>query len=295
LVQCAVQVLAPAAGDSGLARLVVALTEVDGRTEDSVAELVGRTEAEVAELRSSSRSGIGAAPRVNSDCRGWALAARRDRLTVSEQEAAHGHLSLCRSCRVRLDEQRRTRDKLRLSGSAVSAVVVADVVALSVPTGGAVAGASGLASLVLGKAGVAVVGGAAVAIAATSAGVAVARQAPAHNDKPAGVVHHINTHVTGPSGVTAVPHTAGPPTVGATAPAGHETAAAVPSSAPTTRLAPLPTVSPMGAPSSLPTVPTTLPTNLTSLPPLPTGSVSPTLPVTLPTDVIATATSLLGH
>jgi hypothetical protein len=209
---------------------------------------------------------------------------------VSEQEAAHGHLSLCRSCRARLDEQRRTRDKLRLSGSAVSAVVVADVVALSVPTGGAVAGASGLASLVLGKAGAAVVGGAAVAIAATSAGVAVARQAPAHNDKPAGVVRDVNRHGTRPAGVTAVPHN-----VGATTPAGHATAVAVPSSAPTTRLAPLPLVTSVTVVSLSPKLPTTLPlpTNVTSLSPLP--ALSPTLPVTVPTDVIATATSLLGH
>ena len=300
LVRCAVATLAPATDEAGLARVVVALTDVEGRTEDTVAALIDRSVDEVADLRAAARSALGATRAIGSDCRGWALAARRDRLTISEQEAANGHLSVCRSCRGRLDEQQRTREKLRRSGTAVSAVVVADVVALSVPTGGAVAGASGIASLVLGKAGVATVGAAAVAIAATSAGVAAARHSPSHHGsspdgtRPA-VVQHENGNGNGnaPSAVTTVPHN-----VDTGAPGGQ--ASTVPSTTPTTtRLVPLPLPSPLATPSILPSVSVTpdlpLPTNVTSVAPLPTVSAIPTLPVTLPTSVIATATSLLGH
>ena len=294
LVRSAVRVLAPAAGDSGLARLVLALTDVEGRTADTVADLVDRSVDEVAELLAAARSGIVGVRTVGSDCRGWALAARRDRLTLSEQQAAHGHLAVCRSCRGRLDEQRRTRDKLRLSGGAVSAVVVADVVALSVPTGGAVAGASGIASLVLGKAGVAAVGAAAVAIAATSAGVVVARHAPTtRSGTPPRVTRDGRTQVTGPSPVTAVPHN-----VGASADT-HIGTAPEPTTTTTTRQAPLPTVSPLPAPSLLPVVPTKLPlplpTDVTSIPPLPDVTATPTLPVAIPAEVVTSATSLLGH
>ena len=298
LVRCAVATLAPATDQHGLSRLVIALTDVEGRTDDTVAELLQRPVDEVSELRAAGRSAVGTTRVIGSDCRGWALAARRDRLTVSEQEAANGHLSVCRSCRGRLDEQRRTRDKLRMSGTAVSAVVVADVVALSIPTGGAVAGASGIASLVLGKAGVATVGAAAVAIAATSAGIVAARQSPSSHRTVPPVVRHVDNHVSGPSAVTAVPHN-----VGATDPAGQGgSVPAVSTPSTTTRLVPLPTLPTLSPPATsvmLPALPSTtplpLPTDLTSLPPLPSVTATPTLPVTLPTGVIATATSLLGH
>ena len=295
LVRCAVQVLGPATDDAGLSRLVVALTDGEGRSEDAVSDLIQRSAVEVAVLRTDGRSHLGVPTHVGNDCRGWALAARRDRLTVSEREAAHGHLSVCRSCRARLDDQRRTRDKLRMSGTAISAVVVADVVAMSVPTGGAVAGASGIASLVLGKAGVAGIGAAAVAVAATSVGVAAARVSPSPDKVQTPVSHNVKAHVTGTNTV-AVPHSVSAPTT-----PGAVGTVPVPSAPTTTRQAPLPALPPLPtspiAPTTPPTVkaPLPLPTSLPSVTPLPTVSGAPTLPVTVPTDVIATATSLLGH
>lgn len=295
LVRCAVQTLSAATDADGLSRLVVALTDVEGRTEETVAELTQRSVAEVADLRASAAAGLGTTRVVGSDCRGWALAARRDRLTVSEQEAADGHLSMCRSCRARLDEQRRTRDKLRMSGTAVSAVVVADVVALSVPTGGTAASASGIASLVLGKAGVATVGAATIAVAATSAGIAATRHLPTRQGDVPGVVQPVKPGVSGPSGVTAVPHHVG------TTPSTAQVGSVPPSSTPstTTRLAPLPTLSPLPTTTLVPTLPTRvplpLPTDITTVASLPSVDATPTLPVSLPTDIVATATSLLGH
>ena len=304
LVRCAVQVLAPATNDTGLSRLVVALTDVEGRTDDTVAELINRPVEEVAELRTMLRSQLGAARSVATDCRGWGLAARRERLTVSEQEAAHGHLAVCRSCRGRLEEQRRTRDKLRMSGTAVSAVVVADVVALSVPAGGAVAGASGVASVLLGKVGTGVVGAAAVAVAATSVGVATARQMPSHENSPTTVSRIART--PGPTSRVAVPHNA----QATTGTDGQHVPA--PSATATTRQAPLPLptlpvptspvpTSLVPTSPSLPTLPTTLPTTL----PLPTSTsvttllpgvtATPSVPITVPNNVVSTATSLLGH
>ena len=122
------------------------------------AALLDRTGAEVSELRAMAYAEAGPAASVTTrECRGWPLVARKDRLTPAERQAADGHLALCRQCRARLDEQRQNRDKIWARGGAVSAVVAADVVSLSLPAGGAFAG-SGLASVVLGKAGMAIVG-----------------------------------------------------------------------------------------------------------------------------------------
>ena len=294
LVRCAVQVLAPAAGERGLGRLVLALTDIEGRTPDTVAELVGRDAEEVTELRASALSGLGATPPVARDCRGWALAARRDRLTVSEREAAHGHLQLCATCRARLEEQRRTRDTLRASGAAAGAVVVADVVALSMPAGGLAAGAGGLASVVVGKAGAAAIGAAAVAIAATSIGVAATRETPAPGGGPA-VVRDGQGHSRPASATTTQPRDVGTTTP---APPGQTGPLPVPVPTQTGRLAPPALATPALTPVTtvLPTtLPVPLPTGVLSVVPLPSVSATPTLPITLPTDILPTATSLLGH
>src|SRR3954470_493958 len=204
LVRCTVRIVAPLTTERGLAHLVVALADGDGRTEDEVAALIDRTSAEVSELRALAYAEAGPSAAVMTrECRGWPLVARKDRLTPAEREAADGHLALCRQCRARLDEQRQNRDKMWVrGGGAVSAVVVADVVSLSLPAGGAFAG-SGLASVVLGKAGMAIVGAGAIAITATSAGVAVARSVPS---QPHGThAPAVGPRQPGVSGATSAP------------------------------------------------------------------------------------------
>ena len=285
LVRCAVTVVLAAADERGLARLVTALTDVDGRSEAEVADLVGRSPAEIADLRTLAYAAAGAPRPITRECRGWPLAARRDRLTPQERDAANGHLMLCRSCRVRLNEQRQTRDKLLIRGGAVSAVVVADIVSLSLPAGGAAAG-SGLASVVMGKAGVAVVGATALAVTVTSAGIALTRHAPDHNapsvNAPAprgGAGHGSNgSQPRDAAGSTGTDTTATPP----------------PSTAPAKKNAPVtnvPAVTPTDVPA-LPVplqlqLPTALPTLSTPPLPLPSDGVSvPPLP---------TATALVGH
>ena len=264
LVRCAVRIVAPLTTERGLAHLVVALADGDGRTEDEVAALIDRTTAEVSELRALAYAEAGPAAAVMTrECRGWPLVARKDRLTPAEREAADGHLALCRQCRARLDEQRQNRDKMWVrGGGAVSAVVVADVVSLSLPAGGAFAG-SGLASVVLGKAGMAIVGAGAIAITATSAGVAVARSVPSQ------------------------PHGTHAPAVGPRQPGGGSGA----TSAPTSRSGdPRATGGPSGSganASTPPPMPVPLPSNL----PLPTPSIS----VSVPPVQLPTGGTLLGH
>ena len=99
LVQAAARVVAPSAGERGLARLVLALTDVEGRSEDAVADLVGLSVADVSKLRADARAEMGSPAVLGRDCRGWALATRRDRLTDEERDAANGHLMLCRHSR----------------------------------------------------------------------------------------------------------------------------------------------------------------------------------------------------
>lgn len=310
LVRCAVRLLTPAAGERGVARLVLWLSDVEGRTADTVADLVGRAADEVAGLRATALASHGMVSHESRDCRGWALTARRDRLTVSEQEAANGHLLLCRWCRERLDDQRRTRDKLRLSSAGVGGVIVADVVALSLPAGGAVAGFGAFGSAIAGKAGAALIGGAAVAIAGTSAGLAIAREAPSHDLGPA-VVRHV-----GPSGTVATsqpPATAAPQSPADATLPNPRGAGSTSAPGPGTRLLPttLPTTLPTSvvssvssllaspAPSLTSTLPLPLPTAtsiISAVPvPVPTSITTTSLPVPLPTGVVATATSLLGH
>lgn len=285
LVQCAVRVAAPVSTTEGLARLVVALVDGEGRTEGDVAELIGRSSTDVAELRSLAYADVAPLPVRTRECRGWPLVARRDRLTPAEREAATGHLSLCRQCRARLDEQRQTRDKIWVRGGAVSAVVVADVVSLSLPAGGAVAG-SGAASVVLGKAGMAIVGATALAVTATSAGIAVARTNPAHPHRaPAPAVAPASGSSTGSATSTDPGHTI------TGSQSGGATVSTPPATAPAGRKAPGPTVLPTAFPSGVPTVsvPVQLPTKIPTLPPLPTPSVSvPPLP-------LPTGSSLLGR
>jgi len=273
LVRCAVRVTAPFAPEQGLARLVVALTDGDGRSEEEVAELIGRSVADVAELRADAYSAVGPAPVVVRECRGWPLVARRERVTSAERAAADGHLALCRQCRGRLDAQRQTRDKIWARGGAVSAVVVADVVSLSLPAGGAVAGS--IASVALGKAGMAILGATVVAVTATSAGVAVARQAPAQP-------HRTQNPVVGPQ------HRGGPPVKAPSSRPGGDArtgsrsgAAASDSPSPASRLNPVPGAEPSAVPTAVPTIPpptisapVQLPTTLPTLLPLPSVSVS---------------------
>jgi len=298
LVRTAVRVAAPVTTERGLARLVVALADGDGRTDDEVAALLDRTPAEVAELRAVAYAdAMPTAGLPARECRGWPLVARKDRLTPAERAAADGHLALCRQCRARLEEQRQTRDKIWVRGGAVSAVVVADVVSLSLPAGGAFAG-SGLASVVLGKAGMAIVGAGALAITATSAGVAVARNAPSppHGGhvpavapaRPGGA--GTGTGTVGPRSRSGDPRVTGSQAGGGAvaSPPADKTQSTVGKPLPTnaTTAAPtlsvpvqLPTTPPTTLPTSLPTSPVQLPTRL----PLPTPSVSLSVP------------SLLGH
>jgi len=296
LVRAAVRIAAPVTTQLGLARLAVALADGDGRTEDEVAGLLDRTTAEVAELRAVAYAEAGptsgAFPR---ECRGWPLVARRDRLTPAESAAADGHLALCRQCRARLDEQRQTRDKIWVRGGAVSAVVLADVVSLSLPAGGAFAG-SGLASVVLGKAGMAIVGAGALAITATSAGVAVARNGPAHPHRT--LVPSVAPSQPGAAdpATTTPASRSGDPRVTGSQSNGGEVASPPPTKTQSTIDKPLPS----NAPTLVPTVsvpvplPTSLPTTLPTLPtvlPSPSISVSvPSLPLPLPGQ-----STLLGH
>src|SRR4051812_37619539 len=304
LVRCAVRIVAPLTTERGLAHLVVALADGDGRTEDEVAALIDRTTAEVSELRALAYAEAGPTAAVMArECRGWPLVARKDRLTPAERQAADGHLALCRQCRARLDEQRQNRDKMWVrGGGAVSAVVVADVVSLSLPAGGAFAG-SGLASVVLGKAGMAIVGAGAIAITATSAGVAVARSAPS---QPHG------THVPsvgprdpgGASGATTAPTSRSGNPRATTGQSGGGAATSTPTKKDpvTGKLLPselptaVPTISapvqlPTALPTALPTVlPTKLPVPLATKLPLP----KPTISVSVPPLQLPTGGSLLG-
>lgn len=282
LVRCAVDVVLPAAREHGLARLVTALTDVEGRSDAEVADLIGRSPGEVASLRTLAYAEAGATRPVARECRGWPLAARRDRLTPQERDAANGHLMLCRSCRGRLSEQRETRDKLLIRGGAVSAVVVADIVSLSLPAGGAVAG-GGIASVLLGKAGVAIVGATALAVTGASTGVALSRHA--EHRMPSGTVRPA---VSGTSQHPSQPRDA----AGSTGQAATPATTASPGS-PANKRAPVPPL-PSVTPTGLPTLPGPLPLQVpTALPTaLPTGPL-PSVGVTLPP--LPSATSLLGH
>lgn len=285
LVQCAVRVAAPYTRPAGLGRLVAALVDGDGRTTEEVAALIGCDTAEVAELRTLAYADVDSTPMQARDCRGWPLVARSERLTPAERDAANGHLALCRQCRARLDELRQVRGKVWVRGGAVSAVVVADVVSLSLPAGGAVAG-SGVASVLLGKAGMAIVGATALAVTATSAGIAVTRTAPAHAHRaPAPTV-------APPSGAESSTGTAGGTNPGRTTTGSQSGRATVstPTTAPAARKAPVPAVLPTSVPAV--SVPVQLPaTLLPSLLPLPTPTLSvPPLPLPEPSQ-----SPLLGH
>ena len=278
LVRAAVNVASQRVGEPRLDRLVLALTDLEGRSEQATADLVGLAADEVATLRAEARAALGSPAVVTRECRGWILATRRDRLTERERDAANGHLALCRPCRVRLDEQRRTRDKLGISGAAVSAVFIADVVSLSVPSGGTMATAA-LSSLAVGKTGAAVAGAAILAVGAASTGVALVRQPTA---TPPGVVRHVNN----PGGSQHATHTqqsrtAAPTTV---RPASKPAVAPAPSLVPTSLPSSLRRVNaPVPVPTPTAVVPLPVPTALpTGLPPLPSPSIVVSVPA-LPT------------
>jgi len=293
LVRAAVRVCAPMSAEPG--RLVLVLTDVEAWSEEAVAELLGRPIAEIAELRATARATAGVRSTVRTDCRGWRLVATRERATEHERVAGEAHLGLCRTCRRRDLEHREARDRLRTRGAAATAVLAADVVALSVPAGGA-ASAAGIAGAILGKAGVAGVGAAAVAVTITSAGVAAARQ---HAPQP--LPHDRSTRPavtspgapTGSQGTPAANMSTAVPTTAGTAPAPGRT-----------RPLPLPSVPGVTLPP-LPQASTVLPVpNVTSLLPVPLPTVTPTsllspltspsVPLPLPSVSLPTG-GLLGH
>lgn len=120
-------------------------------------------------------------------CRGWGLVARRDRLTLDEQEAADAHLVLCRRCRDR--QARLALVRAQAVGGAVlaGAALAATTQALSsgsasgagVGASGAAAGTAGPVGLLGGKAALALVGVAASGVLATgSATVAHQQRVP---------------------------------------------------------------------------------------------------------------------
>jgi hypothetical protein len=261
-----------AAGGHPLNRLALALTDVEERSEQAAADLLGTSLAELAKLRADARAELGTTALVNRDCRGWALATRRDRLTDQERDAANGHLMLCRPCRVRLDEQRRTRDKLRISGAVVTAVVVADVVSLATPGGGGVTSAA-LSSFAVGKTGAALAGAAILAVGAASTSAAVVRHSPARH----AVVRHVDSDDTASSRLTAPPA----PNASAAPRSRAKKAAVVPARSLVPSMLPssLPTVSlPIPLPTPAVTLPAPLPTTVTTLVPLPTPSLSLSAP-----------------
>jgi len=235
--------------------------------------LIGRPVAEVTKLRADARAEFGSATLPGRECRGWALATRRDRLTEHERDAANGHLMLCRECRVRLDEQRRTRDKLRISGAAISAVVVADVVSLSTPGGGMATAA--FSSLAAGKTGAALAGAAILAVGAASTGVAIVHQP---RSAPSVVRHVTGTHR---------PASATP----AAATDDNSASAATPA-APSRKTAVVPSHSlvPLSVPTSLPGVilPAPMTTPSVSLPlPVPTAVTTTLIPLPSPSVTIS--------
>ena len=295
VVRAVVAVAGPTATPDGWSRLALLLGDVEGRRESEVAELLGTTTTEVAELRAAATAAVGATASRARDCRGWGLVGAHGRLTAQERSAADAHLGLCRTCRLRRAEQQRTRERLLSRSAAVTATVVADVVALSLPVSGAGAGA-GLAAVIAGKPAVAIVGAAAAAVAVASGGVALARHVP-----PAGRQLPQPVATTGPSGQSggggaadvAPSAAASPPTTAHPVRRhGGDSWVPAPSTAPgATGGGPLPTpgtllpILPTALPSVLPTVlPTLLPTGL------PTG-----LATGLPTTIVPTLPLVGGH
>lgn len=220
LIRASVQVTSRWSEDeAGLARLVLLLTDVEGRTGDAVAALLGTTPGRVAELRAKGKGDAGLPASSARRCRGWSLVAAREHVTGAEREAADGHLALCRTCRAHLAERDRTQERLLARGAAVGGVLVADVIALTLPLVGEGAGVlgglgglgvfgglGGLGGAALGKLGMAVIGAAAIAVGGTAAVTAVVEQGGQH---PAPVVTH-----SGAPGVPAAGATGGTGTVG---------------------------------------------------------------------------------
>jgi len=290
LVRAVVAATGAAATGEGQGRLVLLLTDLDGWTEADVAALLDVPVDDVAHMRAAARSTIGAERLNRRECRGWGLVGRRPGLTTDERVAADAHVAICRACRDRSIEQERARQRLHSRSAAATATVLADVVALAVPAGGATG--AGLAGVAATKLATALVGVGALSVAIGSAGVAVSRHHPA----PApGVVRHApgatgtdspTDSPTGSSRVAPVP--SGPASVGKGTPATQQPVSA-PTSHPagTTRL-PLP-ATPTSLPTSLlPTslLPTALPTELpVPLPTLVPSSLPslPTVPALLPT------------
>jgi hypothetical protein len=296
LVRATVRVCAPLSED--FSRLVLVLTDLEAWSEEAVADLLDIAIADVSELRAAARAAAGVSSTVRADCRGWRLVVTRERATEHERNAGEAHLALCRSCRRRDLEQRETRDRLGARSAAASAVVAADVVALAVPVGGA-ASAAGIAGAIFGKAGVAGVGAAAVAVTIASAGVAAARHHPSAPHRQGPTTRPAATSPSAPTATSSAP-AAGPATAAPAATAGTPTTSrsqplplpplpSLPSST-------LPTLS--GATSLLP-LPTATATTLVPLPALSPTTVpsllSPLPSVPLPTVSVPSTGSLLGH
>src|SRR4051794_7861796 len=169
-----------------LASLVILLTDVEGRSESTVADLLGRDVTEIADLRAAGRQSLDLAVERSRHCRGWPLAAARDRVTDAERSAADGHLLVCRSCAARLRERDRARQRL-IARSAAMTGAVGEVVAFTLGSTGTAFGGAGAAfgGLASGKVAAAVIGAAAIAVATTSGAVAGARlhEQPAHHQQ----------------------------------------------------------------------------------------------------------------
>jgi hypothetical protein len=262
-----------------LAAVVVLLTDVEGRTEAEAADLLARPVVEVADLRAVGRRGLDLPELRARSCRGWPLAVARDRVTAPEQQAAVGHLLVCRPCTDGLRDREQARRRIVTRSMAVAAAVT-DVVALSAAVPGAAigaGGATGLAGLVGGKAAAGLLGAAAIAVATTSGVVAGTRPTDTPPAPPA--LTTTPAASTDGSGDRQAPHVGSTPTS-----ASSRLTDRTPSSARPTPTTPAGTgtdvVSPPPAPLPLPVdVPTQLPASVTvpGLDPLQSVAPVPTL------------------
>ncbi|HET6908524.1 MAG TPA: hypothetical protein VFH54_04230, partial [Mycobacteriales bacterium] len=236
---------------------------------------------DVARLRASARARVGAERLARRECRGWGLVGRRSGLTPQETAAADAHRALCWPCRDRLREQRRVRERLEIRSAAVTATVLADVVALTVPAGGATT--AGIVGVTASKVATAVVGAGALAVAVTSAGLAVARVHPAQPAQPQ-QTRQVQPHQPSDRSVPVRPLV-----TGAAEPASEGPA----SGAPARQLPVKPALPPLSARPQLPaslTVPTLVPTALPTLLP---AAIPTALPTLLPTPLPTPLQSLL--
>lgn len=110
-----------------LQQAVAVLCDAQGHSHASAAALLGQPVDRVATLHRAARTALGVdGPQVR--CHGWHLVSRRADLTPPEQEAAAGHLELCRVCRdevaARALARRRVQAGLPLGGTAAGGLAV---------------------------------------------------------------------------------------------------------------------------------------------------------------------------